>query len=34
MVNKPIDCYIPQAGSGTAGTWAGDFGYTKTDDDR
>ncbi len=29
-VNQPIDCYIPQAGSGTAGTWAGDFGYTKT----
>ena len=30
-VNKPIDCYIPQAGSGTAGTWAGDFGYTKSE---
>jgi hypothetical protein len=29
VVNKPIDCYIPQAGSGTAGTWAGDFGYNK-----
>ena len=28
-VNKPIDCYIPQSGSGTAGTWAGDFGYNK-----
>ena len=28
-VNKPIDCYIPQGGSGTAGTWAGDFGYPK-----
>ena len=30
-VNKPIDCYIPQSGSGTAGTWAGDFGYTKSE---
>jgi hypothetical protein len=30
VVNKPIDCYIPQAGSGTAGTWAGDFGYSKS----
>jgi hypothetical protein len=28
-VHAPIDCYIPQAGSGTAGTWATDFGYNK-----
>jgi hypothetical protein len=31
VVHAPIDCYIPQAGSGTAGTWAGDFGYSKSE---
>jgi hypothetical protein len=30
-INKPIDCYVAQSGSGTAGTWAGDFGYSKTE---
>ncbi len=29
-INKPIDCYIAQPGSGTAGTWANAMGYTKT----
>jgi hypothetical protein len=31
VVHKGIDCYIPQSGSGTAGTWATDFGYNKSE---